>query len=165
MNLARTAPVNSEFEDEDDVGGILIRSYTPVGTVSGLNYGSVHVEAREAIISDTKSASYFARLELSTGDDYPQTAATLVKFDDLDSVISALEKLATTHITTERFQFSEVEFEISGLRFIVFNNERGSMMFAVECNGLSIHFSSLSKISEISNFLRQAKAILIERRY
>ncbi|QYJ06406.1 hypothetical protein [Qipengyuania flava] len=164
MTLARTAPVITEFDEEDDVKGIVIRSYTPVGSVSGLSYGMLQVEAREAIITDTNSASYFARFELSTGDDYPQTAATLVKLSDLDALIPALDRLATTNITTERFQFSEVEFEISGLSFIVFNNERGSMMFAVGCNGLTVHFNSLSKISEISKYVREVKRLLGEKK-
>ena len=165
MNLARTAPVNSEFEDVDDVRGIVIRSYTPVKTITGLNYGSVHVEAREAIITDTNSASYFARFELATGDDYPQTAATLVKLSDLDALISALDKLATTNITNERFQFSEVEFEVNGLTFIVFNNDRGKMMFAVGCNGVNIHFNSISVVSDFANYTREVRAILNEKKF
>lgn len=160
MNLARTSPVNSEFDDTDEVKGIVIRSYTITGVVTGVSYGSVSVEAREAIIADTNSAAYFVRFELSTGGDYPQTAATLVRFEDVDDLISALKRLASTNINTERFQFSEVEFEISGISFIVFNNDRGSMMLAVSCNGTTVHFSSISKVSEIANNIESAKALL-----
>ncbi|RJX69847.1 hypothetical protein D6858_02780 [Tsuneonella suprasediminis] len=64
----------------------------------------------------------------------------------------------------ERFEYSEIEFEISGLSFIVFNNDRGSMMLAVGCNGVNIHFNSISRISEISEYVKKAKALLMERR-
>lgn len=164
MNLARTAPVNSEFSDADDVNGIVIRSYTPIGEVTGINYGSVSIEAREAIIADTNSTAYFARFEVSTGGDYPQNSATLVRYEDLDDLIVALKKLSSTNITTERFLYSEVEFEISGLSFIVFNNDRGKIMLMIGCNGTSVHFSSISKVSEISQYVVKVKTLLGERR-
>lgn len=163
MNLARSSPSHNEFGDEE-IRDIVIRSYTIIGSVSGIGYSSVQVEAREAIVAERRLTSYMVRLELNSGGDYPQTAASIIEYDRIDDFLSMLDKLAMTNISTDRFSFSEVEYEINGFKIIVFNNDRGSLMVAFTSEGVSMHLSSVSKIPELRRLVANAKECLDRNR-
>ena len=156
MNLARSAPVDSESINED-VRDIVILSYTIVGCLNGIGQSSVQVEAREVIIPDQKTANYYIRFEFSSGGDYPQTATATVAYNEVERLISMLKKLETTSISTDRFSLSEVQYEVGDLKIIVFNTDRGSTMAAINVNGMSAHLNSASKLQLFTNLIESAK--------
>ena len=163
MNLARSSASNSEF-GEEEVRDIVIRGYSSVGEIIGVNYSSVQVEAREAIVPASGVAVYSIRIELSSGGDYPQTSVASISYREIDRFISALDKMSATNINSDRFEFTEVEYEIDTLNVIVFNNDIGSLMVAFSCEGVSVHTGSLYKIIEFQNLIKKAKDILEKNR-
>lgn len=163
MNLAKSTPSYVEFGDEE-IRDIIIRSYSIIGEMSGIGQSTIQVEAREAIVPERNMADYSVRLELNTGGDYPQQAVAVIGTNDADRFISMLRKLETTTISTDRFSFSEVQYEINDLSVIVFNNDRGSLMVAVTCNGVTIHLTSVSKIAHLIQLVERAKSHLDQHR-
>lgn len=156
MNIARSAPSYSEFGDED-IRDVIVRSYTMVGQVQGMGQSTVSIEAREAFVPDRHLVDYSVRFELNTGGDYPQESFASVSYDEIDKMVSMLRKLETTSISKERFAFSEVQYEVNDIRFIVFNTAHGSTMVAVSASGVSIHFASLAKLSALTDMILVAK--------
>jgi hypothetical protein len=131
-----------------------------MGTIMGMAYGSAQIEAREGLIPGRQIASRSVRVELSSGGDYPQTSSAAVDSDNIDRLLSVLDTMQSTRINTDRFKFTEVEFEVDGLKIIVFNNEKGSLLWALSADGVSIHFNSLAKLSELKSVIERAKTHL-----
>ncbi len=158
MNLATSYPGQGDARNErDDLNDIVVRGYSPMGSVVGIGYGSAQVEAREGLIPGRQMASQSVRIEMNSGGDYPQIGSAAVAYDNLDRLISALGQLQFTTINNERFVFTEVEYEIDGFKTIVFNNERGGMMFALSAESVSIHFNGLGKLGELKSLIEKAK--------
>lgn len=156
MNLATAHPVENESGDADS-NDVIIRSYTAIGKVNGIGLGFVEVEAREAVIPDRRHTAYFVRVSADTGGDYPQNSVAVIQYDHLPKLLGAMERLQTATINTNRFQFSEVEFEIDGLKLIVFNDARGKLMFAVSIGAISVHFSSTMQLGDLRTLIGRAK--------
>lgn len=164
MNLAKThsggARDNSETEE---LGEMILHAYSPMGKLAG-SYGSVEVEAREMLIPARHVASQSIRFELSSGGDYPQTGIAVISSESIISLIAALEKLQTATINQDRFEFTEIQCVIDDLKITVFNNDRGSLMWAMATDGVSVHFSSLKLISRFVDLIEQAKSHLEKHR-
>ena len=156
MNLA-TSTHSQSTASGNEMNNVVVRSYTPVGAVSGINYASATVEAREGLVPGHQIANYSVRIEITTGGDYPQSGAAAVEYRNVENLLSILEKFESTNITTERFKFTEVEYEIDGFKIIVFNNDRGTVMVALSVGAVTIHFGSLSSIRELRSLLERAQ--------
>lgn len=160
MNLAQQqGAANNEFGDIE-VRDIVIRSYTIVGAIEGIGRSSVQVEAREAIVPDRQIAAYSVRLEFNSGGDYPQTSVASVQYDNLQNLIAMLQKMESVSISTDRFRFSEIEYEVDDFKTIVFNTERGGLMVSLSSGTVSVHLNSVSKIADFVILLNRAKEII-----
>jgi hypothetical protein len=159
VNLARSTHSYTEFE-ENDIQDIVVRSYTIVGKLVGIGQSYIQIEAREAIVPDRNLMDYSVRFELSTGGDYPQEAFASISYNDISKFLSVLNKLEMTSIKRDRFSFSEVQYEINDIKVIVFNNDRGDLMVALTCGGVSIHLSSVSKLANLRALVEEAKSHL-----
>ncbi|MDO6413735.1 hypothetical protein Q4F19_05010 [Sphingomonas sp. BIUV-7] len=159
MNLARSISSETESADED-ILDIVVISYTTVGVVNGVGQSTVQVEAREILIPDRSSASYSVRFELSSGGDYPQETFASVAYKDIDRLTSMSKRLETTSISTDRFSFSEVQYEIGDLKIIVFNTDRGTSMAIIKSSNVSVTLSSPSKLSAFTALIEKARAHL-----
>lgn len=159
MNLAQQGAAKSEFGDIE-IRDIVIRSYTIVGAIEGIGRSSVQVEAREAIVPDRQIAAYSVRLEFSSGGDYPQTSITSIQYENIPNLIAMLHKMESVSISTDRFKFSEIEYEVDDFKTIVFNTERGGLMVSLSSGIVSVHLNAVSKISEFISLLSLAKDIL-----
>lgn len=158
MNLAKSHAHNSDAGGpEGDLIDLVVRSYSPVGTLSGIGYGSAQVEAREGMMPGRQLVSKSVRIELSTGGDYPQTSSATVAYENVDRLIAAVERLRTATINKDRYEYTELEFEIDGLKIIVFNTEGGSLMFALSAESNSIHFNGLAKLEPFRALLEKAR--------
>jgi hypothetical protein len=154
MNLANT--IQDEPEKDINIApDIKIRSYTNVGSVLG--FGRVSVEAREHIVPDRKQVSYFVKFEIQSGGDYPQTVAAVVGYDNIQSLIDAIERMSHLTISSDRFSFSEIEYEVDGLSIIIFNNDRGKLQFAVTAGNTTVHFSSMADLNTLRVLVVRAK--------
>lgn len=161
MNLAKS------HADQSDTGGpgedlidLVVRSYTPIGTLNGMGYASAQIEAREGMMPGRHLINRSVRVEVSTGGDYPQVSAAAVAYENVDRLIAAVQRLRTATISRDRFQFTELEFEVDDLKIIVFNNDHGSLMFALSAESTSIHFNDLSKLGQFQALLEKAKGHL-----
>ena len=159
MNLAHSNSSHNEF-GEEEIRDIVVRSYSIIGSIRGMGSSFVQVEAREAVVPDQRLMDYSVRIELSTGGDYPQVSLASVGYKDLERFVSMLDKLTNTNISTDRFDFSEVQYELDGFRIIVFNNDRGSLMVALSHEGVTVHFTSVSSISDLRKLVTSAKESL-----
>ncbi|MCV3241044.1 hypothetical protein [Mesorhizobium sp. ZC-5] len=153
MNLAKAHPVENEF-GEIETNDVVIRSYTSIGTVQG--YGKVEIEAREAVIPDRRHAAYFVKIGLQTADEFPQTAAALIQYDNVPKLLTSLERLEKAVIKTDRFAYSEIEYDVDGLRIIVFNDARGKIMFVISAMNVSIHFSTIASLTTLRGLIERA---------
>ncbi len=160
MNLAGTSRDKNEF-GETETNDVIIRSYTSIGVLHAL--GKIEVEAREAVVPDRGHASYFVRIAVESSGEYPAEGAALISYDNLEKLISSLEKLNKIIINTTRFNFSEVEYEVEGLKVIAFNDARGKMMFAVTASGVSAHFNQFTRLPELRDLIARAKSYLDQR--
>lgn len=161
MNLASSNPGEGGAAGvSDQMTDLVVRGYSPIGTVMGMSYGSAQVEAREGLIPGRQIAARSVRVELSSGGDYPQTSTAAVEYDNLDRLLAVLTTMQSTNIQTDRFKFTEVEYEIDGLKIIVFNNDRGSLLWALSAESVSIHFNSLNTLGEFIALVERAKSHL-----
>jgi len=161
MNLAKSHSDNSDAGGpSEDLIDLVVRSYTSIGTLSGIGYGSAQVEAREGMMPGRQLVTRSVRVELNTGGDYPQISSAAVDYENVDRLVAAVQRLRTARISRDRFQFTELEFEVDGLKVIVFNNDRGDMMFALSAEATSIHFNTLSKLEQFEALLERAKGHL-----
>lgn len=160
MDLAKTYGSDTESDlGVEQLNELVIQGYSPVGTVTG-GYGSAQVEAREVVIPASQTVMQAVRVEVTSGGEYPQTAFASVSYGNVSKFIAALEKLQFTEIKRDRFSFTEVQFELDDLKVIVFNNDRGTLMWALSSSNVSIHFSSLSTITKLKELFEEAKAHL-----
>ena len=160
MDIAKAYVSGSKSPPElEQLNELVIHGYSPMGTVEG-GYGTVQVEAREAVMPGRQIVVQSVRIELSSGGDYPQTTFGTISYENMNKFVLALEKIQLTTISRERFSFTEVQFELEGLKIIVFNNDRGALMWALSADALSIHFNSLSKIAELKVLIERAKSHL-----
>lgn len=165
MNLATSHLSEGEPGHQDeDLTDVVIRGYTPIGAINGIGFGSAQVEAREGLIPGRQIATQSVRIELSTGGDYPQIASAAISYDNVDRLLSALGRMQFTNIDTSRFKFTEVEYEIDGLKVIVFNNDRGDLMFAVSAETVSVHFNSIAKLGDLKALIERTKSHLEKTR-
>ena len=127
MNLAavNAPPAGEASSSNDGPLGIVVRSYSPVGVVQ--SYGQLEIEARELVFLDAKKAEHFIRISVKEEDSFGRTGSCAILDTDVEKLISLIERLATVLIKTDRFDFTEVEAEISGLKLIIFNNSRGGL--------------------------------------
>ena len=160
MNLARLT------EDHDGSGGsfdelndLVVIGYTPIGAIKG-NFGSIEVHARETVIPASNLVDHSIRFEFSTAGDYPQSSVGTINRKDIDSFVQALEKLEYTAIHKDRFQFTEVQYEVGEIKITVFNNAQNALMWAFQCESLSSHFNSMGKIGDLKRLVEQACAHL-----
>ncbi|MGQ3214665.1 MAG: hypothetical protein ACT6U0_14280 [Shinella sp.] len=162
MNLASASTTTEQSAHADEENDVLIRSYTSVGTLQAI--GKVEVEARETVIPDRRHVVNFVRVGLESMGDYPQAAAALIQYDHLPKLLRSLDKLAAANIKTDRFAFSEVEYEVDGLKIIVFNDGNGKIMFVISVDNVSVHFNSLARLDEFKALLSRAKTHLDSRK-
>lgn len=139
----------------DDRSDIHIRSYTSQGVIQGM--GSVEVEASEILVPDRRHVSYFVRITGRTLGEYPDSATAIIQLDNVPKLLAAIGKLADVLIKTDRFSFSEVEYEVDQLKLIVYNDSRGKHLFLVSINNVSVHFESLNRLRELGNLVAKAK--------
>lgn len=164
MNLARAYDSDGNGGQEADQSiDLAIIGYSSMGTLKG-SYGSIQVEARETILSEHRLISHSVRMEVRTGDDYPQTAVGTLAQENITQFVSALERLQTTAISRDRFDFTEIQFELEGNKVTVFNNDRGELFWAFQVEGLSIHFTSLAKLGDLAALVNRAKSHLEKTR-
>lgn len=161
MNLASSVSTLNEF-GEEETNDVVIRGYNIIGGVQGL--GKIAVEAREAVIPDKKIVAYFVRLEVESGDEYPRSAFAMISYDKISKTLNALERLEGANIRTDRFSFTEVEYDVDGAKFIVFNDQRGRIMFCVVAGGVTAHFTSLAQLADIRLLIGKAKAHIDQHR-
>ncbi len=159
MNLATTTPSQNAPHD-GEMSNVVVRRYTPVGSVTGIGYASASVEAREGLVPGHQIATHSVRIELSTGGDYPQTGAAAIDYKNIGRLLSVLDTFQATNITTERFKFTEVEYEIDEFKIIVFNSDRGNLMAALSADAVSVHFGSLSSLRELRDLIEAARTHL-----
>lgn len=162
MNLANMSAGHDESAKENESSDVVIRSYTAIGSLQAL--GTVEIEAREAVIPDRRHVAYFVRVGLETIGDYPQTAAAMIQYDNVPKLLKSLDKLGAADIKTDRFAFSELEYEVDGLKIIVFNDGRGKIMFVVTIDNVSVHFNALNRLDELKNLISRAKNHLDSRK-
>lgn len=157
MDLAKTYVSEGKGTPElDELSEIMIHGYSLMGTVSG-TFGSVEVEARELVVPARQIVSQSVRIEMTSGDEYPQRAVASIHYKNIEKFLLVLDKLQSTNIKQDRFLFTEVQFELDDLKIIVFNNDRGALMWALSAEGVSIHFSSLSTIGKLKELIEQAR--------
>lgn len=154
VNLASGHTTENEF-GELETNDLVIRGYTSIGNLHGL--GRVEIEAREAVIPDRRHVAYFVRVGVESGDEYPQSGVAMIAYDNVAKLLTALEKLSGIVIKTDRFAFSEIEYDVDGLKVIVFNNERGKVMFALIAGNVSVHFNSIGQLEEFRGLVFRAK--------
>lgn len=162
MNLASMSSSSGETEPENEGADVVIRSYTSIGSLQAM--GKIEIEAREAVIPDRRHVVYFVRVGLESMGDYPQSAGAMVNVENVPKLIKSLGKLSEATIKTDRFAFSEVEYEVDGLKFIVFNDGKGKTMFVVSVDNVSVHFNNLSRLDEIKNLIAKAQSYIDSRR-
>jgi len=81
----------------------------------------------------------------------------LIQFSNVTKLISAMERLQNATPATDRFQFSEIEFDVDHLRVVVFNDERKKLMFAVIVEQIGVHFSAMGQLRELRDLIIRAK--------
>lgn len=162
MNLAAHHVPEDTTSTEPEANDVMIRSYTAIGSLQSL--GKIDVEAREIVVPDRQHVSYFVKVALQSMGDYPQEAVAMVQQANLPRLLGALDKLKKATITTDRFAFSEVEYEVDGLKIIVFNDSRGKLMFVIIAGGVSVHFNVHSRLVEFEDLIIKAKQYIDMRK-
>jgi len=154
MNLASTAVSRNEFGDAE-LSDIVVRGYTPFGVIKAL--GSIEVEARESVIPDRRQSAYFVRVELQAPNNPEHTASSLLRYDNVDKLTWAIDKLATASIRTDRFHFTELEYEVDGLSIVVFNDAKGKIGCAIRTGGVTVHLTTISMLIDLKSLIVGAK--------
>lgn len=163
MDFAKKHITDSSGEhgcQSEELNELVIISYSPMGAIAGSFGGSAQVEAREIVMPGRQIVTQSVRVELVTDGDYPQTGISTLPYNDTDRFLLALEKMEFANINADRFKFTEMQYEVEGLKITVFNNDRGGLMWALSADAVQIHFNSLSKIGDFKRLIEKAKAHL-----
>jgi hypothetical protein len=155
MNLANMHSNTQEEAQGDEETNVTIINYTNIGSIKG--FGKASVEAREFVIPDKKYIDYFIGVETESSGDYPQTGKTLIKLKNVEKLLSSIDSLSRANITRDRFAFTEYQYEVDGLKIVVFNNDRGQIMFMIGTENISTHFTEISRLQEFRNLIQKAK--------
>lgn len=161
MNLSDMHKEN-ENNDNNIENDIIIRGYTPIGSIRDM--GKIEIEAREVVIPERKNFSYFIKISIESYGQYPQNTATLIQYDNIDKLIMAIDKIGNAKINSDRFSFSEIQYDIDGFSLIVFNNDRGKIMFAATTGTSSAHFNNIDRIFELKKLIQKSKDTLDTKR-
>lgn len=132
--------------------------FSPVGAMRGL--GSVEFEVSEALREPSGETSLALRLtvEASSQDDYPETSTSTIDYFEIDEIVASLAQLA--ELSRRKHSFANFQNSFSskeGIKFVVFNDQRGRINFSVQIEGNSAYFNELGKIDEFSSTLLKAK--------
>lgn len=112
------------------------------------------------MVPDPNLAGYSVRFELSSDAKYAQQSCCTVRYADIEKLILMLNKLAEINISNERFEYSEVQYEIGEFRVIAFNTGSGDVMAALTSGGVTVHLQSVTKLSLLRDLIAKAKSHL-----
>ena len=97
-------------------------------------------------------------VEAASEDEYPETATATIDYFEVDGIIAALSKLA--ELSQKKHSFKNFQNAFSskdGIKFVVFNDQRGRLNFSVQIETVSAYFLELSKVEEFSATLLKAR--------
>jgi hypothetical protein len=163
MSSVATVSGFEDFFEETDLLGILLKSYTEVGSVSshGVGLGKVTFTAREIVSLDDRNALYDVVIDAERPNQHPSNGSATLRYDEIDRFIAGASRLMRGgRRGVSRMTNFEASIASSDghFRLVVFNTANGNTSFLVEITGCRVFFSDLNGLSEIAGRLSDAKA-------
>lgn len=155
---ATAAEIDESGGNDVDLRGLTIRNYTSAGSFSSI--GTIEVDAREFVNLSARSVSYYVNIEIKTSGEYGSRAACSIPYEKLDSLIVAVEQLEISTFDRDRFDFTEIHYQVEELSVVAFNDARGRAMASIASKGASVHINPLQRLSEFRMLLKKAKTTI-----
>ena len=153
----------TDFSDGEIPLGIIVRSYSKIGTVSGM--GNLNVEAREVVNVDNRSVSYFLIAAITSGGQYPKEGHSIIKYDEIEKICLAIDRIKFAHPKITKFRSFEVQWASEdGFKICVFNQERGGLGISVSGGNVSMFLNGIQKLGDIRQLFEDGKKYIDENR-
>jgi hypothetical protein len=149
-----------DFISEPQPLGIMVKSFSDVGSVTSLNYGKVTFTPTEIALIDEQRAIYHVKIELDRPNQHPQNAFAAIPYEEIDRVIAAALVLARAgnHGVARMKNFeASVSTADGAVRLVVFNAANGRIMSSIEAGNVPLFFQDAHKLSEVADYLSKSK--------
>jgi hypothetical protein len=153
----------TDFSDESGPLGISIRSFSPIGTFSGM--GSLDLEAREIIDVDNRSIEYFIVATVKPSDQYGREGVVIISYDDVGRTCAAIDRLKLSHPGVTKFKNFEIKFSTpSKFSITVFSQLRGGIGVSISADGSSMFLNDVRKLDDLKEALQKGANYIDENR-
>jgi hypothetical protein len=155
---AATSPKTELEKFNGEVGTVVIKGYTSLGTVSGVEVTAMTL--RSAASGQTRSG---VLIEVSSGGTTKRTSRSYIDYDEIAPLLNGIAFVAKTDASATKLKFFEGIYSTKGdLKVTVFNNENGSRNVAVQSGsiGSATTFMSFEQLDRLQALIREAKDML-----
>jgi hypothetical protein len=149
-----------DFMSERQPLGIIVKSFSQIGTIAGFNNAKVTVTSRELVVIDDNRAMYFVDIEIETPNQHPETSVAAIPYDEIDRIIAGAHVLARAG-SRGVSRMSNFEASITtadgAVRMVVFNHANGRIMSAIYAQNSALFFQDTQKLTEVADQFLKAK--------
>ena len=150
----------NEFMADFEPLGIVVKSFTQVGSLASPSFGTASFTAWEIVSLDDQRALYAISIEIERPNQHPTAGSVSIPYDEVDRIVAGLGMLEKGGRRGLK-RMTNFEANISGadgnFRACVFNSANGRIMASIEAAGVSLFFHDCAKLSEVVKYLSVAK--------
>jgi len=142
-------------------GTVIVGGFEEIGVISG-HYGtSIKVEAKEYINVSTGKKEYGITIKVQKREiSHNEESISYVDYDEIESLISAIDYIAKVDKTSTRFQNFQADYNTKGdFRISTYSSEEKIMVLVSSGTIRSVTaYFKFSSLSEIRSLIEKAKA-------
>jgi hypothetical protein len=149
-----------DFMSERQPLGIIVKSFSQIGFIAGLNNGKVTITSRELVVIDDNHAIYFVDVEIENPNQHPQTSTAAIPYDEIDRVIAGahvLSRAGSRGVSRMKKFEASIATADGAVRLVVFNHSNGRIMSAIHAQNGTLFFQDTQKLIEVADQFLQAK--------
>jgi hypothetical protein len=83
-----------DFLSQPEPLGIIVKSFSEIGSVSSLNFGKVTFTPTEIALMDEQRAAYHVKIEIERPNQHPEIGLAAIPYEEIDRIIAAAHVLA-----------------------------------------------------------------------
>jgi hypothetical protein len=161
QEVQKQAPKTQLEAFTGEVGVVIIKGYTEVGSVSGTGKAEVTAMTfRNAKTGEEKSGIV---IEVKTAGSYHQEGRSLIDYDEIDGLVEGIRYVSKTERSATKLRNFEATYSTKGdLKVIVFNDASGKKMAAIQVGNIGARqaYVSMENLTAFSLLVQKAKGIL-----
>lgn len=145
---------------EAQVGSVIIRGFSTIGSVSGEYGTSVSVESREYMNATSGKKEYGVVIEVKEGGRLERESSSYIDFDEIESLVRGIDYVAKITPDVTRMENFQADYRTKGDLRISTYSSNGTVQAAVASGtiGGARAFLSLANLTKLRELIEQAKS-------